>query len=151
MRCRWFVWSRPLVALTLAVAGCGSGTTATEPTDGTTTVTTTTDGAGDTGTASSVGLANPASQYCVAQGGEVLIVTAADGSQSGRCRLPDGTEVDGVLATTDGGTSNVVTVVNGEVKPTTSSGFALRLPAPTVEHSVAFRSLARSCSVKIRR
>ena len=94
MRCRWFVWSRPLVALTLAVAGCGSGTTATEPTDGTTTVTTTTDGAGDTGTASSVGLANPASQYCVAQGGEVLIVTAADGSQSGRCRLPDGTEVD---------------------------------------------------------
>lgn len=34
-----------------------------------------------------------------------------------------GTEVDGVLGTTDGGTSTVVAVVNGEVKPTTASGF----------------------------
>jgi hypothetical protein len=37
---------------------------------------------------------NPASAYCVEQGGTVRIVTAADGSQSGLCRLADGTEVD---------------------------------------------------------
>lgn len=35
----------------------------------------------------------------------------------------DGTEVDGVLPTTDGGTSPVVAVVNGQVKPATASGF----------------------------
>jgi|GEM_PF-3359232 len=35
----------------------------------------------------------------------------------------DGTEVDGVLGTTDGGTSAVLNVVNGQVKPATASGF----------------------------
>lgn len=58
----------------LLVAGCGS------------------DGTAITGT--SVGLANPASQYCVSQGGEVVMVTAASGAQQGICRLSDGTEVD---------------------------------------------------------
>ena len=41
-----------------------------------------------------VGIANPAAEYCVAQGGESLIATEADGSQTGLCRLPDGTVVD---------------------------------------------------------
>lgn len=35
-------------------------------------------------------LPNPASQYCVDQGYTLEIVTAADGSQSGICRFPDG-------------------------------------------------------------
>ena len=37
---------------------------------------------------------NPASVFCEEQGGTVSIVTADDGSQSGLCQLPDGTEVD---------------------------------------------------------
>jgi len=41
-----------------------------------------------------VGLANPASVFCVDQGGKSEIRTAEDGSQSGICILPDGTEVD---------------------------------------------------------
>jgi len=40
------------------------------------------------------GLANPASVFCVEQGGRSEIRTAEDGSQSGVCILPDGTEVD---------------------------------------------------------
>lgn len=40
------------------------------------------------------GIANPASAFCVAQGGESKIVTAADGSQSGVCILPYGVECD---------------------------------------------------------
>ena len=41
-----------------------------------------------------VGMANPASVYCVEQGGTSKIVKAADGSESGVCVLPDGSEVD---------------------------------------------------------
>lgn len=37
---------------------------------------------------------NPASQYCLAQGGTHSIITAADGSQQGICTLPGGTECD---------------------------------------------------------
>ena len=37
--------------------------------------------------------ANPASEFCVESGGEVDIVTEADG-QVGYCVLPDGTRVD---------------------------------------------------------
>jgi putative hemolysin len=37
---------------------------------------------------------NPASVYCEEQGGTSVIVAASDGSQSGVCRLPDGTEID---------------------------------------------------------
>lgn len=48
----------------------------------------------DDGDDEPVGIANPAAEYCVAQGGESLIATEADGSQTGLCRLPDGTVVD---------------------------------------------------------
>jgi hypothetical protein len=40
------------------------------------------------------GMPNPAATFCVAQGGESKIVTAADGSQSGVCALPYGVECD---------------------------------------------------------
>jgi putative hemolysin len=43
---------------------------------------------------SGAGLANPASVYCEEQGGRVEIRTAADGSQSGACIFPDGSECD---------------------------------------------------------
>jgi len=39
-------------------------------------------------------IANPASKFCIEQGGESKIITAADGSQSGVCILNDGTECD---------------------------------------------------------
>ncbi len=39
------------------------------------------------------GLANPASEYCVAQGGTVEIVDEA-GGQVGYCNLPDGTRIE---------------------------------------------------------
>ncbi len=41
-----------------------------------------------------VSVANPASVYCEKQGYQVVIRTAADGSQSGVCILPDGSECD---------------------------------------------------------
>lgn len=37
---------------------------------------------------------NPAAVYCEQQGGKSEIVTAADGSQSGRCVFPDGSQCD---------------------------------------------------------
>ncbi len=40
-----------------------------------------------------VGLANPASVFCVQQGGTVEIVDETDG-QVGYCNLPDGTRVE---------------------------------------------------------
>ena len=40
------------------------------------------------------GLPNPASAYCLEQGYEHEIRTAADGSQSGVCIFPDGSECD---------------------------------------------------------
>lgn len=45
----------------------------------------------DTTTASEI--ANPASEYCVAQGGTVEIVDEA-GGQVGYCNLPDGSRVE---------------------------------------------------------
>lgn len=36
------------------------------------------------------GIANPASVFCEEHGGKLEIVTAADGSQSGNCKLPGG-------------------------------------------------------------
>ena len=39
-------------------------------------------------------MANPASVYCVQEGGKVDIRTAADGSQTGFCVFPDGSECD---------------------------------------------------------
>lgn len=41
----------------------------------------------------SAGLANPASEFCVSQGGEVEIVSEAAG-EVGYCNLPDGTRVE---------------------------------------------------------
>ncbi len=37
---------------------------------------------------------NPAAVYCEQHGGKLEIVTAADGSQSGRCVFPDGSQCD---------------------------------------------------------
>jgi putative hemolysin len=42
----------------------------------------------------STGIPNPASKFCIAQGGESKIITAADGSQSGICVLPYDVECD---------------------------------------------------------
>jgi uncharacterized protein len=39
-------------------------------------------------------LANPASVYCKTQGGMSVIITAADGSQSGNCKFTDGRNCD---------------------------------------------------------
>ena len=44
--------------------------------------------------AGGAGLANPASVFCEEQGGKVDIRTATDGSQSGFCIFPDGSECD---------------------------------------------------------
>ena len=41
-----------------------------------------------------MGMANPASVYCTEQGNRLEIRTAADGSQSGVCIFPDGSECD---------------------------------------------------------
>ena len=62
------------VVLVAAIAACGSDS---EPSD----------------TTAATGLANPASVFCVEQGGAVEIVDEADG-QVGYCNLPDGTRVD---------------------------------------------------------
>jgi putative hemolysin len=40
------------------------------------------------------GMANPAAVFCEEHGGQVEIITAADGSQSGLCRFPDGSTCD---------------------------------------------------------
>ena len=47
----------------------------------------------DPSVTTSAGLANPASEFCVAQGGEVEIVSEADG-EVGYCNLTDGTRVE---------------------------------------------------------
>lgn len=64
----------PLLLATTALAACGSDT-------------------GPPDTTRDVGLANPASVYCVQQGGTVEIVDEADG-QVGYCTLPDGTRIE---------------------------------------------------------
>ncbi len=47
-----------------------------------------------TGQSDTVEMANPAAGYCVEKGGKDEIRTAADGSQSGACVFPDGSECD---------------------------------------------------------
>lgn len=71
MRRTWIVIS---MAAGLAVAGC-SDDAEPSPSDSTT------------------GVANPASVFCVEQGGTVDIVTE-DGGEVGYCVLPDGTRVE---------------------------------------------------------
>jgi len=50
--------------------------------------------AADEGSLGGVGIANPASAYCVEQGGTSETRTAADGSEYGMCVFPDGSEYD---------------------------------------------------------
>ena len=66
-----------MIAASVGAAACGS------------------DDAPSTTTPSSGGtqIANPASEYCIAQGGTLDIVDEADG-QVGYCTLPDGTRVE---------------------------------------------------------
>ena len=73
-RCRPCGCCALALALVVTIAGCGNGDDD-EP-DG-----------------STPGLANPASEYCVEQGGEVEIVDEADG-QVGYCLLPDGRRIE---------------------------------------------------------
>ena len=65
----------PLVISALVISACGD------------------DDDSDNDEPSNNGLANPASVFCVEQGGQSTIVDTADG-QAGLCVLPDGTEVD---------------------------------------------------------
>lgn len=44
--------------------------------------------------AKEAGMANPAAVYCIQQGGKSQIITASDGSQSGRCNFADGRTCD---------------------------------------------------------
>lgn len=41
-----------------------------------------------------VGMANPASVYCVERGGRSVIETDGAGAQTGFCHLPDGTKIE---------------------------------------------------------
>ena len=53
-----------------------------------------TDKAATAAPAEGAGLPNPASQYCLEQGYQYENRTAADGSQTGFCIFPDGSECD---------------------------------------------------------
>ena len=82
MKQRWFLVAVVAVALCGLIAGCQPAdrqeteeTPAASPADG-------------------AGLPNPASEYCLEQGYKHEIRTAADGSQSGVCIFPDGSECD---------------------------------------------------------
>jgi putative hemolysin len=46
------------------------------------------------GSPDGAGLANPASVFCIEQGGSLEIVSDAEGNQSGMCTLVDGTVVE---------------------------------------------------------
>ena len=70
-----------VVVLSILIAGCQTADTG----SGDTPSAETTDGAG---------LPNPAAEYCQEQGYDYEIRTAADGSQSGVCIFPDGSECD---------------------------------------------------------
>jgi uncharacterized protein len=80
------MWNRMIVSAAMVIcvglttAACGSDETPSDPTTP------------PTGTGP-VGLANPASEFCVEQGGSVEIADEADG-QVGYCNLPDGTRID---------------------------------------------------------
>lgn len=63
-----------VAGLLLVLPGCSGGTTAEPPTD--------------------TGLANPASEYCVEQGGRLEFRADADGAGLGICVFPDGSECE---------------------------------------------------------
>jgi len=63
------------VVLTVAaLAGCTADTTPEQPAD--------------------AGLANPASEYCIEQGGRLELRTEPDGTEPGFCVFPDGSECE---------------------------------------------------------
>lgn len=64
------------ITLVLSAAACGSGS-----------------GSSDTTNPGGTGIANPASEFCIAQGGTLDIVDEEAG-QVGYCTLPDGTRVE---------------------------------------------------------
>lgn len=41
-----------------------------------------------------IGIANPASEYCIKKGGESIVKADENGGQYGICRFKDGSEVD---------------------------------------------------------
>jgi putative hemolysin len=82
MKQKWIVVALAVILLCGLIAGCQPADT--QQTDETP-VSSPTDGAG---------LPNPASAYCQEQGYKHEIRTAADGSQSGVCIFPDGSECD---------------------------------------------------------
>ena len=78
MRVKRVLWVRPAVVMaacaSVLLVACGDDA---EPSE----------------TTANPELANPASEYCVAQGGTVEIVDEAAG-QVGYCNLPDGTRIE---------------------------------------------------------
>jgi putative hemolysin len=74
MKIRRSLWLMPLAVIPFGLAACGDD-----------------DKPADTTQPSEI--ANPASEFCVAQGGTVEIVDEA-GGQVGYCNLPDGTRVE---------------------------------------------------------
>lgn len=84
------------VAVAVSMSACGSTpspVTTTTPTDSSGSATTLPSSGSTQPPATGTGIANPASVFCVEQGGTVEIVDEADG-QVGYCILPDGTRVD---------------------------------------------------------
>ena len=65
----------PMLLLVLLMAACAAPATSTE-------------------TQQPAGIANPASTYCEENGGTLEIRTAEDGSQTGACTFPDGSECE---------------------------------------------------------
>lgn len=45
-------------------------------------------------TPKNIGMPNPASQYCLEQGGKLNIVKDDQGGEIGMCTLPDGSEIE---------------------------------------------------------
>ena len=76
-------------AIALLAGACGSSDTQT-PAPVPTTVAPTGGMMGGGG----AGIANPASEFCVAQGGTVELETDANGGQLGYCKLPDGRRIE---------------------------------------------------------
>ena len=78
-----------VAAIAVALVSCGEDN---EPADTTAPISADTVGPVTTDSAAA-GIANPASEYCEAQGGTVELVDEADG-QVGYCNLPDGQRIE---------------------------------------------------------
>lgn len=66
-----------MLSITAVLSACGAG-----------------EGARAAAEAPRLGIANPASEHCVAKGGKVEIKKNAEGAEYGICHLPDGTQVE---------------------------------------------------------